>query len=165
MDEVASEFNFRENEVKTMRYPPYHLMRLFRYFFLNLTYGYGSKPTRLFWWSLFVVGAFALTFFVQSRIRHCKSGIRLVKKENEKERLIDLKWRKGLLILDCIFFSVLSFCTFGYGALQPRQWLQLFRLEPLEFRPIRWARLLVGLEALFGIWVFALLVTVLFGRG
>jgi len=165
MEEVANEFNFRENEVKTKRLSMYHPLRYFRYFFLNLTCGYGSKPIRLIWWSLFVMGAFALAFFVQSLIPNCTSGIRLVQKENEKEKLVHLKWRKGQLLWNCIYFSLLSFCTFGYGALQPRQWLQFLRLEPLEFKPIRWARILVGFEAALGIWVFALLVIVFFGRG
>ncbi len=168
MEEVANEFNFRENEVKTKRFTWYHSPpnnRILRYFFLNLTYGYGSKPFRLFWYSLVIVVVFALIFLFQTLLPNCKSGIQLIQGEDGEKRMVDLKWRKGFLLWDCIYFSALSFCTFGYGALQPRQWLQFFRLEPLEFKPIRYARVLVGFEAGLGIYLFALLVIVLFGRG
>lgn len=165
MDDVAMGFHFRESEVRTKSYAWYQPGRLLRLFFLKWTYGYGSRPTWLLRYSLVVIGLFALIYAILTIPRKTKSGIYLVVKEgdNEKEEL--LPFRKGLLFLDCLYFSTLSFATFGYGALQPRQWLQFFRLEPVEYKPVRWARIFVGIEAALGIWIFALLVTVLFGRG
>ena len=57
----------------------------------------------------------------------------------------------------------MSFTTFGYGALRPRQWLEFFRFVPVEYKPVRWIRIFVGIEATIGIYILALLVTVLFG--
>jgi len=48
--------------------------------------------------------------------------------------------------------------------MRPKQWLQLFRLKLVEHEPFGCIRILVGIEAALGIWVLALLVTVLFGR-
>lgn len=163
MDDVAMEFHFRENEVRTKSYAWYQPGRLMRLLFLKWTYGYGSRKTWLLWYSLIVIGLFALVFAILTIPRKTKSGIYLIKAgDTEKEEL--LPFHKGRLFLDCLYFSTLSFATFGYGALQPRQWLQFFRLEPVEYKPVRWARIFVGIEAALGIWIFALLVTVLFGR-
>jgi len=171
MDDVAGEFHFRENHVITKRYlrtksePFKYLWGLFRRFFLEQTYGYGSRPIWLLRSSLFVITLFFLIFaFVTIRPR-TKSGIYLVQPGRRGEKVKPLTFRKGRLFLDCFYFSLLSFVTFGYGALQPRLWLQFFRLQPVEFKPVRWARIFVGIEATLGIWIFALLVTVLFGRG
>jgi hypothetical protein len=107
---------------------------------------------------------FSLIFTFLTIPRRTGSGIYLTKPgSSQKDEL--LPFRKGRLFLDCLYFSLLSFATFGYGALKPRQWIQFFRLEPVEFKPVRWARIFVGVEAALGIWVFALLVKVLFGRG
>lgn len=164
MNDVAMEFHFRENQVITKGYAWYDPVRIFRIVFLRWAYGYGSRPLLLLWYSLIVVGLFSVIFLFLTINPITKSGIHLIRSEHEDTDEI-LTFRKGRLILDCFYFSLLSFCTFGYGALQPKQWLQFFRLQPLEFKPVRWARVFVGIEAALGIWIFALLVTVLFGRG
>jgi len=46
-----------------------------------------------------------------------------------------------------------------------RQWLEFFRLELVEYKPVGWARIFVGIEAALGIYLLALLVIVLFERG
>ena len=171
MDDVAGEFHYRENHLITKRYlrtksePFYYLWGMFHRLFLEYTYGYGSRPIWLLRDSSIIIVVFFLIFAFLTIPRRTKSGIYLVQpgRRGEKERL--LTFRKGRLFLDCFYFSLLSFVTFGYGALQPRQWLQFFRLQPLEFKPVRWARIFVGIEAALGIWIFALLVTVLFGKG
>ncbi len=171
MDEVAKEFHFRENEVLTKRYlrtikdPWDYFLGLLRYIFLRETFGYGSRPTWLFWYSLVVIVLFSVIYVLFTIFPKTKSGIYFVKTGawNDKEEI--LTFRKGYLFVDCFYFSLLSFVTFGYGALQPRQWLQFFRLESVEYKPVRWARIFVGIEAALGIWIFALLVTVLFERG
>ena len=164
LDEIAGEFNYRENEVRTRRYPWYHPLRPLRFLFLKWTYGYGSRPIRLLWYSVVVIGVFTVIFSMFTLPRGTKSGIYLVRSEGHEEEGVLLTFRKGRLLLDCLYFSLLSFGTFGYGALQPRQWLEFFRLEPVEYKPVGWARIFVGLEAAVGIYVLALLVTVLFGE-
>jgi hypothetical protein len=161
MDDIAMEFHFRENEVKT-KGSPWHV-RPFRVLFLRWTYGYGSRPAWLLRYSLAVVGLFSLIFTLLTIPRKTGSGIYLTRPGSDQEDEL-LPFHKGRLFLDCFYFSLLSFATFGYGALQPRQWLQFFRLEAVEYKAVRWARIFVGIEATLGIWVFALLVTVLFGK-
>jgi len=82
---------------------------------------------------------------------------------SEPGQAVILSWQKGFLIINCLYFSLLSLATFGYGAFKPRQWLEFFRLEQVDYIPIGWARILVGIEAAMGIYLFALLTTVLFG--
>ena len=168
LEEIVSEFHFLENQAKTRASP--FIGSTVRHFFLEWTYGYGSRPLRLLWYSLAVIGLFASIYSYLSIPRELKSpgetrsGLYRVLTAGRGERTEPLRFRKGLLFLHCFYFSLLSFATFGYGALKPKQWLQLFRLEPVEYKPIRWARIFVGIEAALGIWVFALLVTVLFGK-
>lgn len=163
MGKVANKFNFRENEVETKRYHRYHYMWILRYFFLNLTYGYGSKPFRLFWCSLFIIVVFALLFIFQTLIP--KSGLYLAQGSGETYKKLNWTQRKGWMFLDCLFYSALALCTFGYGAFQLRKWMEYLKLKPLELTPIRWTRFLVFIEAGLGIYLFALLTIVLFGRG
>lgn len=162
-DEIAAKFHYRENEVITKSYAWYQPGRVLRLLFLNWTYGYGSRPLRLFWYSLGIIGVFGLLFFLMTRFQWKHSGIRLVQTRSEGKEELVLLGRKRM-IRKCFYFSLLSFATFGYGAIKPKQWLQLFLLEPVEYKPVRWARIFVGIEAALGIWIFALLVTVLFGR-
>lgn len=161
MGEMALEYHFWENEAKTRGSPLY--IRLPRLVFLKWPYGYGSRPIWLVGYSLLVVALFALLFVLVTLPRKTKSGICSVMREKEQEQEVLLSWRKGLLIGDCIYFSLLSLATFGYGTFRPRQWLEFFRLEQVEYRPTGWARILVGIEAALGIYLFALLATVLLG--
>lgn len=170
LDDIAAEFHYRENEVITNRYlrtiwnPLNYLWGMFRYISLRLTYGYGSYPIWLLRDSVIAISVFILIFVILTIPRKTKSGIYLVVKDGDTEKEELLTFRKGRLFLDCFYFSLLSFATFGYGAIKPKQWLQFFLLEPKEYKPVRWARIFVGIEAALGIWIFALLVTVLFGK-
>ncbi|MBI2487025.1 MAG: two pore domain potassium channel family protein [Deltaproteobacteria bacterium] len=159
--DVAKEFHYRENEVKTKGSS--WVMRIFRIAFFKLPYGYGSRPFWLLPYSLIVIVIFALIFALLTIPRGTKSGIYFVQAESDKKEEI-LSFRKGMLFLDCLYFSLLSFTTFGYGTLHLRKLLEFFRLEPVEFKPVGWSRIFVGLEATIGIYLLALLATVLFGR-
>jgi hypothetical protein len=160
MDELVAEFDYWENQVKTRQASlPIHILRLL---FLEWTYGYGSRPGRLLGFSISVILIFTGIFATLTLIPWPKLGGIDVHDSCSPVKK-PLKWHKWF-ILKCFFFSVLSFATFGYGALQPRQWLQFFSLRAVEFKPKRWARVAVGVEAFLGIVVLALLVTVLFGR-
>jgi hypothetical protein len=173
MYDIAAEFHFRENEVITKRLlwtitkpwkEPWDSFRgVVRYLFLRLTYGYGSRPWWLLWYSLGVIALFSIIFYLPALFPRARAGIYIAKEGSTRKKR--LTWRPFLKCLwECLYFSFLGFATFGYGAIRPKQWLQLFRLQPIEHEPVGWIRIFVGLEAALGIWVLALLVTVLFGR-
>lgn len=156
MDYIANKFHYRENVVRTKSSTlP---IKIFRTVFLDWTYGYGSRPLRLIPFCFGVIFIFALVYLFLTIPRKSKSGIYLV--QDEVETLLPIE--HGKILLNCLYFSILSFSTFGYGALKPRQWLEFFRLEPVEFKPKKWARIFVGLEAAIGIYLLALIAIVLF---
>ncbi len=162
LDDIANEFHYRENEVVTKSFPWFSPVRILRLFFLKWTFGYGARPMWLLWYSIVVVGGFSLIFAGLTLSKKTLSGIcHIVPGVDNQDTL--LEFDHGLLFIDCFYFSLLSLATFGYGALQPRQWLQFFRFNPVEYKPIRWACIFVGIEAGLGIWIFSLTVTVLFG--
>jgi len=158
MPEIAVEFNYRENEVKTKMSSWYCAIP--RTIFFKWTYGYGSRPIWLIWCSLIVISFFGLVFLILAICKKSKSGIEI----HKNEKLIHNgfpTFNKGKLIFHCLYFSLLSFTTFGYGTIQPSRWLQFFKMEPTEYKPIRWARVFVGIEAIIGIYILGLLVMVL----
>lgn len=168
MTETAKKFHYRENEVRTARMlitnRPFGYMRLL---FLKWPYGYGSRPEWLMIYSASVILIFAMFYALQTitakNFKWSSSGLSATQYSGViREDL--LPWNRGKLLLDCLYFSILSFATFGYGAVKPRQWLELFRFKHVEFRPVRWSRIFVGIEAAVGIYVFALLVVELFGK-
>jgi len=168
MDEIALEFHYRENEVRTKLSPWYY--RYPRIFFVKWTYGYGSRPLWLLRDSLYVVGGFMVFFILLTLNPKCLYRIfRIyrVQGENQGKKKKYLAWRtrKWWLFWDCFIFSMLSFSTFGYGALQLKHLWEFFHLELVEYKPIRLARILVGIEAGLGILLFAFLVKWLFERG
>lgn len=171
LDEIAQEFNFRENEVATRGSPlPFQILRSL---FLKWTYGYGSRPIWLIWYSLGVVGVFTIIYAFLSMLPKTRSGIYIVRrKEEEEDEYYEeennnneerLSFRNGWIFIECFYFSLFSFATFGFDILQPRQWLEFFRLKPIKHKPIGWARILVGIEAAFGIYVIALLLIAVVG--
>lgn len=171
LDEIAQEFNFRENEVVTKGSPL--ALRILRILFLKWPYGYGSRPIWLIYYSLGVIGVFTVLYAIVSVLPKIKSGINIVRRrEDEDEEYYEedddkneqrLSFRNGRIFLDCFYFSLFSFATFGFDILQPRQWLEFFRLKPIKYKPIAWARILVGIEAAFGIYVIALLLIAVVG--
>lgn len=161
--EIASQFHFRLNEVVTKNYSSWNPLKVLRYVFLQVSYGYGTYPVRLVWWSLIVVLLFTLAFAGITSFPS-RSGIYVLKKlaDGSMSKTL-LRNRGGLLFIDCFYFSLLSFSTLGYGAIKPKQWLEFFRFEPVEFEAIGWARIFVGLEAAVGIFTLALFVTTILG--
>ncbi len=162
LDDIANEFHYRENEVITCSYSWFSPVRILRLLFLKWTFGYGARPMWLLWYSMVVVAGFSLIFALLTSSKRTQSGICEYDPDKEGKETL-LEFRNGMLFFDCFYFSLLSLATFGYGALQPRQWLQFFRFQPVEYKPIRWACIFVGIEAGLGIWIFSLLVTVMFG--
>lgn len=164
MRNMEAEYHFWEQEAKTRNPESSLYNKVLRLAFLKWPYGYGSRPIWLLYYSFAAVLGFT-TLYVLLSISKQKSGVCRVEYENGQESVIPLSWRKGFLIADCFYFSLLSLATFSYGVLKPRQWIEFFRFEPIELRPIGWARILVGLEAAVGIYLLALLTIVLFGKG
>jgi len=175
MHNIASEFHYRENVVKTeLSYQP---IKFLRTVFLDWTYGYGSRPLRLIPFCIGVILFFGFIYLVQTTLpgsSGISEGEEDEKSEGEKKtykmREVDnneeepqlLPADSAMTFINCIYFSALSFATFGYGALRPRQWLAFFRLTPVEYKPVGWARIFVGCEAAIGIYLLALTALVLF---
>jgi hypothetical protein len=165
LSDVAREFHLRGQEVLTKSYAWQDPYRWARFIFLKLPYGYGSRPIWLLWYSLWVILAFTAGYAGITLPKTTKSGIYIVRENSSGKKTEHLlTFNQGKILAECFYFSVLSFATFGYGALQPRQWLEFFRWEPVEFKAVGWVRILVGIEAALGIYILALLVTVLFGK-
>lgn len=172
MRDMEKEYHYWENEARTRRFSwfRFHLeMRFTRLLFLQFTYGYSSRLNWLIRYTFYVIILFGLIFFYltlrsKRKPEKRKSGIYLVQTRNGKSVQILLPFGQFRSFFECLFFSALSFLTFGYGPLQLRQWLEFFHLEKLEYKPVRWARFFLWLEAALGIWVLALLVTGLFGK-
>ena len=168
MTEIAREFHYRENEVRTARILKENVVfGCLRLLFFKWPYGYGSRPEWLLSYSVTVIIIFAIFYALQTLLAKAfswsSSGLTATQYGGViREEL--LPWNNGKLLLDCLYFSILSFATFGYGAVKPRQWLELFRFEHVEFKPVRWSRVFVGIEAAIGIYVFALLVVEMFGK-
>jgi hypothetical protein len=172
LDEIAQEFNYRGNEVETKGSPlP---LRILRTVFLKWAYGYGSRPIWLIWYSLGVVVVFTILFALLNLLPKTRSGIyRVRKKGQEEDEYYDeeednkneerLSFRNGRIFIECFYFSLFSFATFGFDIVQPRQWLEFFRLKPVKYKPVGWARIIVGIEAAFGIYVIALLLMAVVG--
>jgi uncharacterized protein YjbI with pentapeptide repeats len=164
LHETAREFHYRENRVATkLTAKPFSWLA--RKLLFEWTYGYGSRPWRILWSSGIVILAFALGYFIIS-VLHAESGIyRSDNKPNAPERISPSSLRDFPCVLwNTLYFSLLTFATFGYGSITPQQWVKFFRLEEIEMKPVRWARIIAGFESLVGIYLLALFAKVIFGR-
>jgi len=159
MTALADDYRFWWNEARTERSPWYR--KWSRIVFLKWPYGYGSRPVWILRTAGLLIASFALAFALMTLYGSKTSGIILVTETGDE---VPLRWQAAALLGNCFYFSLLSFATFGYGAIRPRQWLEFFRLRPVEYKPVGWARIVVGLEAACGIYLFVLLTIVLFGR-
>lgn len=186
-EEIIAEFHYRENVVKTKLSPG--PQKLLRKVFLDWAYGYGSRPLRLIPFCAGVILVFGFIYTLQT-VLPGRSGIYLVGEGDKAGRVFSvmesgepgkgrksyimeeidstdgrpdlLGFEKGAALLNCIYFSLLSFATLGYGAVKPRQWPEFFRLTPVQYKPLGWSRIFVGLEAATGIYLLALTAIVIF---
>jgi uncharacterized protein YjbI with pentapeptide repeats len=162
--EIAKEFHYRENRVATkMSGNPFSWLA--RKLLFEWTYGYGARP----WWLLrssgIVVLFFTVGFLLLSFMR-VKSGIYRIDEDQESQSRISVKSLKGVFPAfgNALYFSLLTFVTFGYGTITPQQWVRLLRLEQVDLKPVRWARIAAALESLAGIYLLALFAKVILGR-
>lgn len=162
MEKLAATYHYWENEMITEKSSV--IVKALRKIFLKWSYGYGSKPLWLFTYSLCIILIFTLIYVALTIPIKTMSGIYLVRNEGENRIEEILKWQHGLLLANSFYFSILSFATFGYGVLKPRQWLEFFRLSQVEYKPIGWVRIFVGIEATLGIYIMALLSTIIFSK-
>lgn len=186
-EELIGEFHYRENVVKTKLSP--QPLKILREVFLGWTYGYGSRPLRLIPFCAGVILVFGLIYTLQT-VLPGRSGIYLVSKGDETKKTFyvtetgnpkaesksyvmeeiggaaaspePLGFDSGAGLVNCVYFSLLSLATFGYGAIKPRQWLEFFRLTPVQYKPVGWSRIFVGFEAAIGIYLLALTAIVIF---
>lgn len=154
MYQMSLAYQYWENETITQESIWY--IKFARLLFLKWTYGYGAKPSWLLLYGTLVVLIFTIFYILITLKKSHQSGIYKIIKQGEDKKEDMLKWDKGLLILNCLYFSLLSLVTFGYGVFKPRQWFEFFRLNEVEYKPIGWARIIVGLEATLGIYLIIL---------
>lgn len=105
---------------------------------------YGESPFRILATSLVVIVAFAVLFPLTGGIQEVQGARTLTYSLEDPQEAP--RWWLGRVLLESLYFSVITFTTLGYGDIQP--------IGP-------WARFLAGAEALVGALLAALFVFVL----
>ena len=113
--------------------------------FSNFIYQYGESPRRVIRFALIIISlcAFILNFSGIVNSDRTNMIIEFIKKSQGNE--YTLRYLGATLgnFLDCLYFSVVTFTTLGYGDFQPLE---------------GWSRFLVSSEALLGAFTMALFV-------
>ena len=134
----AGYFFYREMNMRRKQLPLFSLKRILSKT-VDLLCGYGEKPLRLIMFaSVFIIGC-ALMYFIL--------GI------ESKSEIIDLQAHIGIKeniihLLECIYFSIVTFTTLGYG----------------DIVPIGASRIIAAIEALVGTFTIALFLVVFVKR-
>lgn len=114
--EQAGKVFYREMVMRRIQMPLYSSKRLFSKT-IDLLCGYGEKPLRVIGFTLVFIFCFAVWYFllgIQS-----SSGILAYHPANS--------WSENLQdFANCLYFSVVTFTTLGYGDLSPIGWSRLF---------------------------------------
>ena len=149
---TAGEFYYREMECHRKQLS--FLKKQFQNIVLRLTCGYGEKPYRVIWISLFIVIIFAILYyyngikFMETDILTAKNSLNLTSqnatiiKHNLSISSIDIDYKNDFLL--CLYTSVITFTTLGYG----------------DVHPLGWSRLFASIEAVIGIFITALFIFV-----
>ncbi|NRB40800.1 MAG: pentapeptide repeat-containing protein [Pseudomonadales bacterium] len=134
MPDVAGIFFQREMKVRRKQCPVWSLER-FISLVVDLFCGYGEKPLRVIGFSMSMIGLSAIAYFL-SGLKHGEAIIGFTLQQGISENLYDL--------LECLYFSVITFTTLGYG----------------DIVPTDIARLIAAVEAFCGSFTLALFVVV-----
>ncbi|MBU4350246.1 pentapeptide repeat-containing protein [bacterium] len=113
--------------------------------FSNFIYQYGESPRRVIRFALIIIFLFAFILNFSGIVNSDRTNmiIEFIKKSQGNE--YTLRYLGATLgnFLDCLYFSVVTFTTLGYGDFQPLE---------------GWSRFLVSSEALLGAFTMALFV-------
>jgi hypothetical protein len=132
--EQAGMFFHREMTMRRLQMPRWSYRRLISYL-VDLFCGYGEKPLRVVLFSLGFILLCAVFYFLLG-VRYGEQHIGLSLAHGFVHNLMDL--------LTCIYYSVVTFTTLGYG----------------DLVPIGFARALAAFEAFTGSFTMALFVVV-----
>ncbi|NQD95849.1 pentapeptide repeat-containing protein [Pseudomonas sp. CrR25] len=107
--EQAGQFFHREMVMRRLQIPRYSGKRLLSWL-VDLLSGYGEKPLNVVLFSLGLIGFCGLLYFLVG-VRHGELMLGLALDHSLLTNLKDL--------LDCLYFSVVTFTTLGYGDISP----------------------------------------------
>lgn len=107
--EQAGQFFHREMVMRRLQMPARSGKRLFSWL-VDLFSGYGEKPLNVVLFSLGLIVACALLYFLVG-VRHGDLPLGLALERGWAQNLADL--------FDCLYYSVVTFTTLGYGDITP----------------------------------------------
>ncbi len=107
--EQAGQFFHREMVMRRLRMPRYSGKRLLSWV-VDLFSGYGEKPLNVVLFSLVLIGFCGLLYFLVG-VRQGDLALGLAAERGLAANLMDL--------LDCLYFSMVTFTTLGYGDITP----------------------------------------------
>jgi hypothetical protein len=132
--DVAGRFFYREMVMRRLQMPRWSSHRLFSWM-VDLFCGYGEQPLRVVLFSLGFMLFCALLYFLVG-IHHAEVGLGFALEQDLPTNLIELG--------ACMYFSVVTFTTLGYG----------------DIAPLGLSRPLAAFEAFVGSFTMALFVVV-----
>lgn len=107
--EISGKFFYKEMVVRRQQMPRFSFLRAISYL-VDLFCGYGEKPLRVILFSLFLIAFCAVSYFTLG-IYHSSGTVGFSLENSMSENLISF--------LECLYFSVVTFTTLGYGDLVP----------------------------------------------
>lgn len=132
--ELAGHFFIKEMTMRRYQLPKYSLHRLTSKV-VDVFCGYGEKPLRVVGFSITIIFLFSLIYWFMG-IQDSQHSIQFYYGHSFSKNLIEL--------LNCMYFSVVTFTTLGYG----------------DLVPIGLSRFFAALEAFIGSFTIALFVVV-----
>ncbi|MBU2704802.1 pentapeptide repeat-containing protein [Zooshikella marina] len=132
--ETSGYFFHREMIMRRYQMPFWSSLRFFSKL-VDLFCGYGQRPLRVVFFSFSVIAMCAIAYFL--------IGV------SDSGQLVKFNWEHSFLenlygLTDCLYFSVVTFTTLGYG----------------DFTPVGLTRLVAAVEAFTGSFTMALFVVV-----